>query len=162
IGTGNATVNNGGTLGLRGNITVANALSINGPGAAGRFGALEATFATTIPDANPVYAGNITLAGSATIGMAPDSIAGSFTITVNLAGTTLSMTGSGFFNGLREGWVRTQQDYTTPNPNNGINGGVVTNIRMASVTARTGGTAACVDNPGPNNNFAWSDNTTFI
>ena len=82
--------------------------------------------------------------------------------TVNLPNATLSMTGAGTFFGLREGWVRTAQDYTTVNPNNGINGGVVTAVRMASVTARTGGTAAGVDNPGPANNFTWSDNTTFI
>ncbi|MFO0808714.1 MAG: PA14 domain-containing protein [Gemmataceae bacterium] len=300
FGTGTITVGNGGTLALRNSITVSNTLTINGAGTAGRSGALEPAFATTTPDATPVYAGNITLSGSATIGMAGDSVVSNFlingnvalganTLTLNPAGgsstasqlivngiisgtgnlvkngsldavltndntysgtttvnvgrlvaqgnvgravgagavfvnsggqllvsrpnalgngnvtltgatsnlryetggtsnstatsyvanegtsinvtgnsavslpnTTLTMTGAGNFFGLREGWVRTNQDYTTPNPNNGISGGVVTNIRMASITTRTGGTAAGVDNPGPNNNFAWSDNTTFI
>ena len=57
----------------------------------------EATFATTIPDANPVYAGNITLAGNATIGMSPDSIASTFSINgnVNVGGNTLTLNAAG-------------------------------------------------------------------
>src|SRR5205085_7845600 len=50
-----------------------------------------------VANTNPVYAGNITLAGSATIGMAPDSVVSSFAVNgnVNLGANTLTLNAAG-------------------------------------------------------------------
>lgn len=99
-GTNAIVVGNGGTLGLRapsGGMTITNAITINGGGTGGRSGALEATFPTNFVPGAISYNGNITLSGSATIGMAPDSISPGFTIngTIALGANTLTLNPAG-------------------------------------------------------------------
>jgi autotransporter-associated beta strand protein len=153
------TVNSGGTLGIRGTVSLANPLTINGGGATFRSGALEASRNFTAASTDPVFNGPITLSGAATIGTNVNSLINSFTLggNINVGGNALTVNAQGGatpdvgqmnFNGVISGTGSVNK--TGPFPmllagNNTYSGG--TTITQGTVEARGNGASAVGTGP---------------
>jgi autotransporter-associated beta strand protein len=153
------TVNSGGTLGIRGTVSLSNPLTINGGGATFRSGALEASRNFTAASTDPAFNGSITLSGAATIGTNVNSLINSFTLggNVNLGSNALTINAQGgansdvgliSFNGVISGTGSVNK--TGPFPmllagNNTYSGGTV--ITQGVVEARGNGASAVGTGP---------------